>query len=145
MYCYICKQKKEIGEFFRDKSKKTGYSNRCKPCDVLKRKRFRFLHLEETRITHYKYIKTTNGKQRINEASKRAYIKHKSKWITRFKLREAVKKGLIDKLPCYCGELKSEGHHKDYNQPLIVTWLCPKHHAELHANLEYLTKYYLGI
>jgi len=31
-----------------------------------------------------------------------------------------------------CGEIKALGHHDDYDKPLEVRWLCPKHHIELH-------------
>lgn len=30
-----------------------------------------------------------------------------------------------------CGE-KAQMHHTDYSKPLQVTWLCRKHHLELH-------------
>jgi len=34
--------------------------------------------------------------------------------------------------PCeVCGD-KAERHHPDYTQPLLVKWLCRRHHAEVH-------------
>lgn len=30
-----------------------------------------------------------------------------------------------------CGII-GERHHKDYNKPLDIIWLCKKHHLELH-------------
>lgn len=45
----------------------------------------------------------------------------------------AKKKGLLVPKACIvCGEVKTEGHHKDYSKPLDVIWLCRKHHAKLH-------------
>ena len=49
------------------------------------------------------------------------------------KLQDAVKKGLVEKLPCWvCGDLDVEGHHPDYSAPLDVVWLCNAHHREVH-------------
>lgn len=49
-------------------------------------------------------------------------------------LHTAVKKGLVEKQPCeVCGDLRVHGHREDYEKPLDVIWLCPLHHAELHA------------
>lgn len=31
--CYICHIEKELSDFYKDKSRKNGYSNRCKSCD----------------------------------------------------------------------------------------------------------------
>jgi len=50
-------------------------------------------------------------------------------------LRNAVRGGKVQKLPCeVCGLPKSEGHHDDYNRPLDVRWLCPKHHQQVHGH-----------
>lgn len=51
--------------------------------------------------------------------------------FARNQVRIAVKKGLLKKEPCYCGEVKVEGHHPDYSKPLEVIWACKKHHVEL--------------
>lgn len=48
--------------------------------------------------------------------------------------REAVKLGIVQKMPCsICGDQNSHGHHTDYSKPLLVVWLCPEHHRQAHA------------
>ena len=48
----------------------------------------------------------------------------------------AIKKGLLERLPCEeCAAPKSEAHHPDYNQPLLIIWLCKEHHDALHVSL----------
>ena len=43
-------------------------------------------------------------------------------------LTKAIRRGILKREPCIkCGNLKVEGHHEDYSQPLVVTWLCKKH------------------
>lgn len=45
----------------------------------------------------------------------------------------AVASKKIKQEPCeVCGELKTHAHHEDYNKPLSIKWLCPKHHKECH-------------
>lgn len=44
-----------------------------------------------------------------------------------------LKEGLIQWDPCLqCGSIKSEMHHPDYSNPMLVVWLCRQHHLELH-------------
>jgi hypothetical protein len=46
----------------------------------------------------------------------------------------AIRHGLLVPEPCeVCGETKVDAHHSDYNRPLVVRWLCRKHHKALHA------------
>ncbi len=49
-------------------------------------------------------------------------------------VRQALLKGVLVKQPCAdCGTTHNvDGHHEDYSQPLVVTWLCRKHHAARH-------------
>ena len=47
--------------------------------------------------------------------------------------RRALASGKILKQPCFvCGEEQVEIHHPDYSHPLSVTWLCNKHHTQIH-------------
>lgn len=46
---------------------------------------------------------------------------------------KAARMGVLVKLPCrVCGDANVQAHHADYNKPLVVVWLCVKHHKELH-------------
>ncbi len=60
----------------------------------------------------------------------------KKKHAAKTRIWYATQSKKIKKLPCcVCGKEKTDGHHKDYDKPLKVTWLCRKHHKELHAQL----------
>ncbi|MFA5340166.1 MAG: hypothetical protein WC332_00170 [Clostridia bacterium] len=53
--------------------------------------------------------------------------------VARQKIYYEIKAGRIKREPCeVCGDLKTQGHHKDYQRPLMVTWLCQKHHHLVH-------------
>lgn len=63
-------------------------------------------------------------------------IVHKLKFRARDLLNKAVAKGIIIKKPCLvCGKLKVEAHHKNYNHPLKVIWLCRLHHEHEHGRM----------
>ncbi len=50
-------------------------------------------------------------------------------------LKKSIKDNLIYPGPCeVCAtNININGHHEDYNNPLIVRWLCHKHHMSVHA------------
>lgn len=48
-------------------------------------------------------------------------------------LAEALKMGLIRQRCEICGDPKTDGHHPDYNFPLLIRWLCRKHHIAVHC------------
>lgn len=49
------------------------------------------------------------------------------------KLSRAIVAGKLLRQPCeVCGDIKSQGHHDDYREPLSVRWLCLKHHRNVH-------------
>lgn len=54
--------------------------------------------------------------------------KYPERVSARQKVYHAVKKGILIRKPCWCGETKVEAHHFDYTKPLDVEWVCPRHH-----------------
>lgn len=125
-------------------------------------KKYREVHRSKARIYNKEYgkkyykenkeniskrIKIYQATGRGKKVLKRSYEKrkklHPEKILARQRISDAIKSGRSIKCPCgICGELKSEGHHRDYELPLDVVWLCRKHHTEIHKNL---TKAVAGI
>ena len=55
--------------------------------------------------------------------------------------RSAVAQGLIQKTPCVkCKNIEVVAHHKDYQKPFDVIWLCKDCHHELHASITVWSK-----
>ncbi len=82
-----------------------------------------------------KYREVNQEKIRVKqrEWSKIRKIIQADKILTRQMVVSAVRQGVIKKLPCKnCGDIKTHGHHPDYDKPLEVMWLCKKHHYEIH-------------
>lgn len=49
-------------------------------------------------------------------------------------VRDALRRGQLTRQPCeICGSTENvDAHHRDYNFPLRVTWLCRLHHMREH-------------
>lgn len=98
--------------FFRDSAKVDGMQVRCKSCRI-----------EINRKT----LKTTAWRMKFEP------IKYKA----RQKVRMAISRGKIKRLPCLvCGKAPAQAHHPDYEKPLDVIFLCSRHHREEHERMK---------
>ncbi len=66
------------------------------------------------------------------ESSRRYAQRNRKKRAAYDAVQYAIKTGKLTKKPCHCGKKKAEAHHENYNEPLLVVWLCVRHHNELH-------------
>lgn len=105
---------------FNKKGKRRGtqrYRSECKSC--------------------YTKIDRRYGVKRFALYKKR----HPEKCIANWKLRQAVKKGIIKKpnICTICGIEKQiskiQGHHYDYKDYYSVVWMCSKCHTGIHYML----------
>ena len=49
-----------------------------------------------------------------------------------------LRRGLLKPKPCeFCGSVEVQMHHDDYDQPLVVRWLCAWCHNLLHKAERY--------
>lgn len=88
---------------------------------------------EEGRRRKREYQQTPAGKaahHRANEAyRKRNRLKHRAHNM----ISKAIMRGKILPMPCLVCGADAEAHHTDYDAPLMVIWLCPPHHKEVHG------------
>lgn len=148
--CRRCKMGKPLNEYYGHSQMEDGFVNICKVC-IRKSAKDRYNNLmkndrnwvirERDRCRkkgklYYELMKnewTEEQKINIRRLKKEWAKRNPEKIRAHLKLKRAVNKGIITKLPCQvCGNIKSEAHHWDYTKPLDVKWLCSKHHAEIH-------------
>lgn len=144
--CFKCNDLKDFAEFYRHPRMGDGYLNKCKSCTKKDAHKHRGDNLEKIQEYDRKrgltekrkkkvknYSQTERGKILTLEAKKRWADDNKKKRKAHQDVQYAIAKGTLTREPCEkCGVEESEAHHDDYNFPLDVIWLCPKHHSELH-------------
>jgi hypothetical protein len=122
----------------RDKCKER--SLKCYYDNKWKYKKYREEHREKHREYCEKYRKKNIEKIRKKRAEQeRRYRKEKPlETKARKIIYYAIKRGKINKpTECQiCNMTKAlEAHHKDYNKPLDVIWVCKKCHGGIHLTL----------
>ena len=140
--CSGCREWKLLTLEFFYKKYKYGLESRCKICrKTIMKIRYHLIQKEnklrnvDTTKERERYLKRLrNGK--VKESNKRTVEKYPYKVRARAITVNAIRKGILKKEPCeVCGNEKVDTHHPDYKKPMLVKWLCRKHHMELHRNL----------
>lgn len=141
--CNRCEQEKEISEFY-------ARDNTCKECRkalvranrlenaeryrAYDKKRYR--EDPKVRERHKRYAATDKGRESISRAKAKYIQVNPVKRAAHVILGNALRDGKIEK-PSICEACgksgQTHGHHDDYALPLVVRWLCPKCHADWHA------------
>ena len=134
--CSRCATYKTKEQFTISVYQKDGLNHWCKNCTR-----------EQGRITYQKnrekVIKRTGEYRRskkgteIQKYAVEKWIKtNPKKHIAHRVVEMARRLGVIKITPCeVCGEkTELQAHHKDYNKPFDVNWLCPEHHKKAHNN-----------
>lgn len=146
--CFKCGKTLPISEFYSHPQMADGHLNKCKECakdDVRKNRKKNIVYyraydrkraITQKRVeAREKYNKTENGKKSKAKASEKYRKNNPQKGIARRILRRAVLKKQITPMPCeVCGKTENvQAHHDNYEKPLDVIWLCPKHHRWIHS------------
>ena len=126
-YCTLCKTKDHLmgGYFTKSVPRKSDgvitFYRVCNPCNTARLK---------------KYRATRNGKEKTYRARRDYIMRHKEKQFARYKVQYAVSSGkLVKPKHCErCGKQNElDGHHSNYDEPLVVDWLCRTCHATVHS------------
>ena len=125
--CFKCKIDKELVDFYPHKQMKDGYLNKCRDCA----RRDSAAQLEINKLNP---VWVEKEKERVRLKQLRLAGSKRTKIYNQ--VRDALNQGLIKEQPCaVCGEVKTEGHHEDYDKPLDLVWLCKRHHSDRHLHL----------
>lgn len=139
--CKGCRITKGLDAFY------ASNASRCKECVKASVRANRAANLD-----HYREFDRLRANEPHRVAARRAYMqteagqtaharavrKYRSATPERTRARSAVaraiRKGTLIPWPCeVCGN-QAEAHHPHYGAPLLVTWLCPDHHKQVHAD-----------
>lgn len=136
--CFKCNAEKPLAEFYRHPAMGDGHLGKCKDCTKRDVKETRAANLD-----HYReYDRARASLPHRKEMAEKIFARWKQSFPERRaahnKLAAALKKGVVERLPCWVCGGKAEAHHPDYSSPLNVVWLCAGHHKQLHAEAQKL-------
>lgn len=148
--CFKCQIEKPLTEFYGHPQMGDGLLGKCKVCtrkyvaeNLAKKMLDPAFRIKEA-ARHRK--KTTDRRNRgltaiVSKEKKVAYIRkwqslNPAKRRAHMIVESALEIGKLSKFPCKkCGAINTDAHHEDYSKPLEVIWLCRKHHAERHVEI----------
>lgn len=128
--CSNCGAVKPHTDFQVRKLSKDGLTASCKTC---LRERDRIRNKSQSRIDAREAYAKGVGKDKADAAKKRYIERNPKKRKVHVTVGNALRDGILVKKPCeVCGDSYVEAHHCDYDKPLEVMFLCPKHHQAWH-------------
>lgn len=150
--CFKCGTPKDINDFYRHPGMKDGRLGKCKECcksentanrrekidyyQEYDRERGSLPHRVEART---EYQKTPEGHKKHVAGAIAWGKRNPRKRAAHTLLKNAIRDGKLRRMPCEkCGSPRSQGHHENYDEPLVVVWLCAKHHSERHKEMRKL-------
>jgi hypothetical protein len=152
--CFCCGQTKLISDFYKHNKMADGHLGKCKACCISAEKKRRIEKADYVRAyeksranlphrikARAEYQKTEAGKLAHSRAATSWMRRHPNRSAANMILNNAIMRGKVKAYPCFVCGAKAHAHHPDYDRPLDVIWLCPKHHKEAHmvaldANVE---------
>jgi hypothetical protein len=147
--CFKCGEVRSLSAFYKHPQMPDGHVNKCKKCNKRDVRENRAAKIEQYRAydsarsnkpcrvkARHDYLQTEAGIKSANKAKAKWSDSNKKKvWVANC-VSNAIRDGNLSK-PANCsscgkGECRIEGHHKDYDRPLTVTWLCSMCHRQWH-------------
>lgn len=120
--CCRCKKTKCFTDFPMDRREKDGRIYCCKECRRIYEDSWRDRNRESRKLKQREYYQ--KNKKEISRKRKENYSYIKSRARS---LAKKIKAGKC----LFCNEI-GERHHKNYNYPMDVVFLCKSHHKRIH-------------
>lgn len=134
--CHQCRltQKREYSAANKQKIAQAHRAYRAKhAAEISVQQSRRYLDKRSERLAYARAWRAALG-DKASERDRNRYRAERLRALCRATLRDAVRSGRIHRGPCeVCGSQTTQAHHDDYDQPLVVRWLCQTHHAKLHS------------
>lgn len=129
--CTKCKKEKDIEEFTERKDSKVGTVSWCHSCR--REAGAKYSQDNSDKKAAYQRSWRVKNRARNNEIGKKSRLKHIKRHYARQLISAARVLGLV--VPpegCMACKVKEtlEGHHVDYDRPLLIIWLCKNCHSK---------------
>lgn len=128
--CFKCGVEKPLASFYKHSGMADGHLNKCKECAKIDVKK----HRKENDSVR-EYDRKRGNRQDITYLQKWRADNPK-KYKAHSAVNYAVRKGILVN-PNTCSicasNIQVEGHHDDYDYPLVVRWLCSRCHSIWHS------------
>lgn len=132
--CFKCHRTLPLEEFYRHPRMTDGHLGKCKECTKLDVQQHYAANREKMAEYDRRRDRTPERRKQRREALKRHRQLHPERNSARQKANKAIAAGRLTKQPCQvCGASNAQKHHPDYNQPLLVNWLCFACHQKAHG------------
>ena len=142
--CGNCKRELDVTEFY--KHSRDGYQSVCKECKrelgraynkTPRRKEYnqQFIKklIDEGYYQNYAQKPEVKARRARQQREYSQNPKLRIRYFARWYAKRMIRNGTIEKEPCaICGKEQVEAHHPDYNEPLLIVWLCKDCHREIH-------------
>lgn len=133
--CRQCHVLKHLNAYTRDSRAPLGRRVTCRSCRNRIRRSQRECKPAMYRTHWQRWDKEHRPERREADARRAETARRRAQLRCKAAVARALRDGRLTKGVCEaCGALDVEAHHEDYDRPLDVNWLCPKHHARLHAD-----------
>ncbi len=133
--CPDCGLTKPVNDFYRNKRMADGRYRTC----ILCTRKYNNSYYDKNPEQFVEYRKRWFSAPGYHEKSLQFTQKYRRMYPEKYKARtavfNAVATGKLKRLPCEVCGAKAEAHHEDYSKPLVVQWLCRKHHDAEHKEL----------
>ena len=140
--CFKCNQEKPLSEFYRHPRMADGHLNKCKDCTKHDVARHREDNIDAIREYDRQRGRTAE-RIALNTARTARYRKdHPDRYAAHRQAGRAAAIGRIAKATTceVCGNGgRLEKHHPNYDEPLLVVFLCPACHRGVHHGKVNLT------
>lgn len=155
--CSHCHQVKPLKDFHRSRNCSDGRHHACAACCLLRHKKYNARPEVKKRRKEYiriyykknkdilkrkmkKYSQTLKARISHNTSTRKYELNNPEKRKAYSKIRWRVgNKQLIKATACErCGVIPDiiHSHHPDYQKPLLVAWVCPQCHKDIHKEID---------
>jgi len=133
--CIHCGQRLPLAAFYRHAGMADGHLNACRECVKGRVARHRAANLERIRAHDRERAKLPARLEAMKRTVGSYVARFPERKAATTALNNAVRDGRVAK-PCACWACGSArgvaGHHFDYREPLLVSWLCQACHKDAH-------------